>query len=204
MTTLTLIRHARTEWNNTNRMQGWSDPPLDDHGRAQAHALARRLSGETFTAIYSSPLLRALETAQIAAAPHGLPVITHAGLRERHVGEWAGLTFDEARARAPERFLGDWRTDGAPGGETQAILTARVAACLDEILAAHPDGRLIVVSHGGSLSAALAHLLGLPPDRHISFSFHNTALARLIVHARPGRLPEVRVLATGDDRHLHP
>lgn len=202
MPLLTLIRHARTTWNTDGRMQGWADPPLDDHGRAQARALAQRLAPDTFAALYSSPLQRARETAEIVATPHRLPVICHDELRERNVGEWTGLTFAETRALAPERFIGDWRTHGAPGGETQAALTARVAACLDRILAAHPDDRIAIVSHGGTLSAALAHLLGLPPGSPHSFSFPNTGLARLSVHLHRTRPPEVRVLALGDDRHL--
>jgi alpha-ribazole phosphatase/probable phosphoglycerate mutase len=202
MPLLTLIRHGRTTWNNDNRMQGWADPPLDDHGRAQARALSGRLAADTFAAIYSSPLLRARETAEIVAAPHRLPVTCHDDLRERNVGEWVGLTFAEARARAPERFVGDWRTHGAPGGETQAALTARVAACLHSLLATHPEERFAIVSHGGALSAALAHLLGLPANTPVSFSFPNTGLARVSVRLHHHQPPDVRLLALGDDRHL--
>jgi broad specificity phosphatase PhoE len=202
VTLLTLIRHARTAWNDTGRMQGWADPPLDEHGRAQARALAERLRFESFAAVYSSPLQRARHTAEAIAGAHGLEVSCRDDLRERNVGEWTGLTFDETRALAPEQFAGDWRVQGAPGGETQAALTARVAAAVDEILASHPDGRVAVVSHGGALSAALAHLLGIPIERGVSFSFHNTALARVVVRPRAGGPPEVRVLGAGDDRHL--
>ncbi len=118
MTLLYLIRHARTAWNDNGRMQGWADQPLDDHGRAQAHALARRLSAETFAALYASPLLRARETAELLAAPHHLPVTFDDRLRERNIGAWTGLTFAEARRLAPAAAHGDWRLAGAPGGET--------------------------------------------------------------------------------------
>jgi len=201
MTLLYLIRHARTAWNDTGRMQGWADQPLDDHGRTQAQALARRLAAERFDAIYSSPLLRARATAEALAAPHGLAVRYDDRLRERHIGEWTGLTFAEARRLSPAAG-DDWRLAGAPGGETQAALAARVAAMLDQIIAAHPAVTVAVVSHGGALSAYLAHLLGLPVERPVSFSFPNAGLARLSVRPRPAGGLEVRLLALGDDRHL--
>lgn len=202
MTHLYLIRHARTAWNNEDRLQGWADEPLDLVGRQQAQALAERLSANHFHAIYTSPLRRALETAAILAQPHGLPVALDDRLRERDVGEWTGLTFDDARARWPDRFEGDWRIQGAPGGEAQAALTARVAATFEDIVAAHPAGTVAVVSHGGALSAVLAHFLGIPPSRAVSFSFHNTAFARLSVKldGDGGRI--VRLISLGDDRHL--
>ncbi len=202
MTILLLIRHGRTAWNDNGRMQGWADEPLDDIGRAQAAALARRLRVERLDAIYASPLLRSRETAEIIAAPHRLAVTFDERLRERNIGEWTGLTFDEVRRRHPDLFRDDWRIVGAPGGETQSVLAARVAAMLDEVLLAHPSAVVAVVSHGGALSTYLAHLLGLPPERPVSFSFPNTGLARLSLRPYPGGGFDVRVLTLGDDRHL--
>jgi len=182
MTQLYLIRHGRTAWNNADRLQGWADEPLDAVGQAQAAALAAELRGTAFTAVYSSPLLRASQTAAPLAQAHGLPVILDDRLRERNVGDWTGLTLDQARAQAPDRFERvDWRQAGAPGGDSQAALTKRVAAALEDILTAHPESLVAVVSHGGALSAVLAHLLGIPPTGLVSFSFHNTAYARLAI-----------------------
>jgi broad specificity phosphatase PhoE len=79
-----------------------------------------------------------------------------------------------------------------------------MAAVLDEALAAHPHGTLAVVSHGGALSAYLAHLLGLPGGRPISFAFPNTGLARVSVRPHPGGGFDIRLLTLGDDRHLPP
>jgi broad specificity phosphatase PhoE len=204
MTFLYLIRHARTAWNNSLRMQGWHDEPLDDAGRAQAHALARRLSGERLSALYSSPLARARETAEIVAQAHGLAVRCDDRLRERNLGEWTGLTMEEAQARHPELDLrDDWRSHGPPGGENQATLAARVAEVMESVLQEHPLGAVAVVSHGGALSAYLAHLLGIPPERPVSFAFPNTGLARVSVRpARNGDGRDVRVLGLADDRHL--
>ena len=197
MTLLYLIRHGRSLWNAQNRMQGQADPPLDDTGREQARALAERLKGETFNAIYCSPLLRAKETAEIVFTAHGLPIQFDDCLMERHLGEWTGLTWEEIQARHLDRGgQADWRMVGPPGGEGQAALVARAAAVLDEILAAQPEGQVAVVSHGGLLSAGLTHLLGVPPDRPIGFSFANGAVARVSV--KDGM---VRVLGL-DDHHL--
>ncbi len=203
MTYLYLVRHGRTAWNHTDRLQGWADHPLDLVGRAQAAAVAGALRDVPFEALYTSPLRRARETADLIAEPHGLPVQLDERLRERNVGEWVGLTLDEARARAPELFKGDWRQAGAPGGEPQAALAARVAAALADIVAAHPQGTVALVSHGGSLSALLTQVLGIPITRTVSFSFHNTAYARLIFNPGPDGAALVRLISLGDDRHLN-
>ena len=203
MTQLYLIRHGRTAWNNADRLQGWADEPLDAVGQAQAAALAEHLRGTTFSAIYSSPLLRASQTAAAVARVHGLRVNLDPRLRERNVGEWTGLTIEQARAQAPEAFdAEDWRQAGAPGGDSQAALTERVAAAFEDILAAHPESLVAVVSHGGALSAVLAHLLGIPPAHSVSFSFHNTAVARLSVRPDGAAGRAVRLISLGDDRHL--
>ena len=196
MTLLYLIRHARSTWNAEGRMQGQADPPLDALGREQARALADHLRHETFHAIYSSPLARARETAEIIAAPHGLPVRYDDRLKERHLGEWTGLTGDEVNDRYPERADGNWRVVGPPGGENQDALTARAAAVFADLLAAHPEETIAVVSHGGLLTAYPGHLLGVPLERHVIFSFPNAAVAR--VKVQNGR---VYVLSLGEDRH---
>ncbi len=198
MTTLYLIRHARSTWNAEGRMQGWADPPLDDVGYRQAQALAERLKDEAFHAIYSSPLARARQTAEAIAAYHNLPICFDERLRERNLGEWTGLTGSEADERFPDvQSNGDWRIDGPPGGESQTELTARAAAAFAAILAAHPDERVAVVSHGGTLSALMAHLFKTPIGSPVHFAADNTSIAR--VRAKDGH---VHLLGWGDDRHL--
>ena len=203
MTLLYLIRHGRTTWNDEGRMQGWADPGLDAVGRRQAQALARRLYSESFAALYSSPLARSRETAEAVAAGHNMPIVYDDRLRERHLGEWTGLTFEQARERNPELAVDDWRMAGPPGGESQAQLMARVAAALDDIAARHPESTVAVFSHGGALSAYMEHLLGIAPDRPVSFSFHNTAIARISLRHGHGQGYHVRVLSLGDDHHLN-
>jgi 2,3-bisphosphoglycerate-dependent phosphoglycerate mutase len=149
VTTLLLARHGETEWNREERYQGHADPPLNDTGRAQAEQLAEHLAAEPIDAVYSSDLRRAAETAQIVGERLGLPVEHEPGLREIDVGSWQGLTKAEI--------------DGRPwDGETYAHHAARVTQALREIAARHPNGRVLIVSHGGSLRRVQATVLGAP------------------------------------------
>jgi broad specificity phosphatase PhoE len=149
-TTILLARHGETDWNREGRWQGWADPSLNGTGHDQARELAATLAGTHFDAVYSSDLRRALETAEILASPHDLPVVTDPGLREIDVGPWSGLT----RAEITERFpLGN-----RPGGETREEHSARVLASVERIARAHPAGRILIVAHGGCLRALQRHL----------------------------------------------
>ena len=150
MTTILLARHGETEWNRIGRYQGWADPPLNDTGREQAVALAEQLRATPFDAVYSSDLRRARETAEIVAAPHGVPVVVEPGLREVNVGEWSGLT----RAEVERRFPGGER----PGGETREEHSARVLAAAERIARRHPGERILLVSHGGTMRALRTHV----------------------------------------------
>ena len=163
MTELLLVRHAETDWNASGRFQGHADPPLNERGRQQAHALAVELAGTRFDALYASPLRRAAETAEVLGAALQLPVTLVEDLREVDVGEWQGLTRAEVEARYPDA-LASWLAFG-PGwerGETYEVLGDRVLTALRTIAAAHAGGRVLAVSHGGPLRAALAAAAGLP------------------------------------------
>ncbi|MDW8326499.1 MAG: histidine phosphatase family protein [Anaerolineales bacterium] len=178
MTLLYLIRHARSIWNAEGRWQGQADPPLDAIGLKQAHALAERLRDEALAAVYSSPLARARQTAEIIAQACHAPLILDDRLKERDIGEWAGLTLEEVKTRYPDVYRPGWHINGAPGGETQASLMARSAAAFADIVAAHPDTAVAVVSHGGTLNAYLAHLFG---TQRGTFAFDNAAYARVYI-----------------------
>jgi broad specificity phosphatase PhoE len=150
VTTILLARHGETDWNREGRWQGWADPPLNDTGRAQAQALAEELRTIPFDAVYSSDLQRARETAVIVAAPHGVPVVTDAGLREIDVGSWSGLTRGEIAARFP----GGER----PDGETRADHAERVLAAVERIARDNTGHRILLVTHGGTMRALHGHL----------------------------------------------
>jgi len=154
VTTILLARHGETEWNREGRWQGWADPPLNETGRAQARALAEQLRSTPFDAVYSSDLQRARETAEIVAAPHGVPVVADLGLREIDVGSWSGLTRPEIQ----ERFPGGDR----PDGETRAQHSARVLAAVERIARANAGQRILLVTHGGTMRALHEHLSEAP------------------------------------------
>ena len=162
MTEILLARHGETDWNRENRFQGHADPPLNELGRQQARELAAALAGEEIDAVYSSPLRRALETAQVVAEPHGVPAVPVEGLREVDVGSWQSLTREEVERRFPEQFqrwLGYGR--GWDDGESYEDMSDRVIAALRELAARHRGERLLVVTHGGPIRAALARAEGI-------------------------------------------
>jgi probable phosphoglycerate mutase len=151
-TTLLLARHGETDWNLARRWQGHAESDLSDRGRAQAEALAVALRDRGITAIYSSDLRRARDTAGIVAAELGLPVQVDAALREVDVGEWSGLTTDEIEARYPDGAAR--RRSGGTGwesGESIEAMSARIQAALVELATAHEGEAVLVVTHGGPI-----------------------------------------------------
>jgi broad specificity phosphatase PhoE len=154
VTTIYLARHGESDWNAANRFQGHSDRPLTDLGREQAQALGELVAAENVEAVYSSPLKRALETALIVAARSGLEVVEDEDLREVDTGSWSGLSRAEVQERFPKGF--DRWTSGGAGwedGESYEEMAERVLAAVNRIAAAHPGGRVLIVSHGGPIRA---------------------------------------------------
>ena len=148
MTTLLLVRHGETDWNAEGRLQGQTDRPLSDFGRQQARQLAAEMADEELEAIYSSDLSRARETAAIVAERLGLPVELDPDLRETDWGSWEGLTAVE---RDRVEFVGE-----STEGHRERILRA-----LRRISERHPgDGRVLVVTHGGSMRRVQTATLG--------------------------------------------
>jgi probable phosphoglycerate mutase len=148
-TELYLVRHGETDWNRQRRIQGLTDIALNDAGREQARATGRRLATRTWDGVFTSPLSRAFETAEIIAAELGLPEPTPVdALVERNYGEAEGMDFAQVDSRWPGR--GD-----VPGQETREEVVARVLPALRALAAAHPGESLVVVSHGGAIRAVL-------------------------------------------------
>uniref|UniRef100_A0A7C2J0R4 Alpha-ribazole phosphatase n=1 Tax=Ammonifex degensii TaxID=42838 RepID=A0A7C2J0R4_9THEO len=176
---LYLVRHGETIWNHALRYQGHADVPLSDRGVKQAEALARRLKDERFAAFYASDLVRALETARIIARPHGGTVIPVPALKEINFGAWEGLTRDEIKARFPEVSQQWWTVPyetRLPGGETLREVADRAVAALLEIAARHEGEQVLVVSHGGTIRAAIGSLLRMDLNQYWRLRQDNTAL----------------------------
>lgn len=138
---IALTRHGETEWNLAGRLQGSSDIPLNDTGRAQACASAARFDRDEWHAVVTSPLSRAAETGHIIAAQLGLPVLgTYDTLRERHYGAGEGLTLDDVTRLWPDRDYTDL--------EDRHAVAARGLSALETIAREHPGSAVIVVAHG--------------------------------------------------------
>lgn len=154
MLNVLIARHGQSEWNALGKWQGQADPPLSDLGRAQARGAARRLG--TFDAVIASDLDRALGTALIIAEGIGVgPVLVEPAFRERHAGEYQGLTRDEIEARFPGHLdAGIW----PPGWEDDTSVRSRVDTALDRLVTEFGRGDVLVVSHGGVIYALEARL----------------------------------------------
>jgi broad specificity phosphatase PhoE len=157
VTTILLARHGETDWNREGRFQGWADPPLNATGRTQAVDLSVELMAEDLAAVYSSPLRRAYETAEVVAASRGLEPVTVDALREVDVGSWSGLTRAEIEQRFPDQYA-RWLDygQGWEDGETYDEMAERVVRALLELSEAHDGERILAVTHGGPMRAASA------------------------------------------------
>jgi broad specificity phosphatase PhoE len=159
---LTLVRHGETSANLAGVWHGSMDAPLTDRGREQASRVARFLHGchADASAVYSSPLLRARDTARAIAESLELELRIEQGLVEYHLGSWEGKTYRELHET--HKLWDEMRRDPdfAPhGGESPRQVTERITAVLRRIGEDHPGERVIVVTHGGALSMALAAIL---------------------------------------------
>jgi broad specificity phosphatase PhoE len=203
MTDLYLVRHGETDWNRQRRIQGLTDIPLNDTGRAQARLTGMLLTRRPITRVYASPLGRARETAEIIARELGLaePEL-HDAFVERNYGAAEGLGFHEIDVRYPEGVA-------VPGRESREHVAARVVPALLAVAVAHPGEAIVVVSHGGAIRAALATAEpdgGFGPITNGSVhSFHvdgsdlrlvafDDPIERAAVDARHGDLPTQNAL----------
>jgi broad specificity phosphatase PhoE len=155
---------------------------LSEKGRAEAAMQAGRLAGEKIEVIYSSPMQRTRETAEILAERLGLSIRYREDVIEIDYGEWTGLTFDQIRR--DERWQMWSRSRGIaaiPGGESWRQVQERVVGALFDLQQAHPDGRVAIVSHGDVIKAALLFALGMPPDFYsrIEIAFASLSTIRL-------------------------
>ncbi len=177
-----VVRHGQTEWNVKGLLQGSSDVPLTDVGRAQAADTARTLAmtlGPDVTVI-CSPLVRARDTADAIAEALGTSAVVDDRLRERSYGEWEGITPEEREREWPEQVR-TWRTAGSadvPGFEHHDDVRHRMVEVLEEWASAAP-GTLVAITHGSSARIGMQGILGLPLDHRTLGNLGNAAWSRL-------------------------
>ena len=160
MTTVYLVRHGATEWNINKRAQGMADIPLTQKGKEEAQLAREQLGNVPVDAVYSSDLSRAYETARTIAASHGLEVQADPAFREIDQGEWTGLPVAEIRERWPDLWGPARHYSTRPGGESPMQVRQRALAGLRRVIEAHPDGEVVIVSHGGTIRWLSAEVLG--------------------------------------------
>jgi broad specificity phosphatase PhoE len=163
MTEIILARHGETDWNAEEVFRGRTDVELNKTGLKQAELLAENLSGQEIEAVYSSPLKRALKTAEMIASHHKLKVEIAPGLIDFGFGKWQGLHLREVKDKY-DKLYQQWAESPQlvqiPNGETLSEVRKRALAVVDEVVAKH-RGRVVLVSHRVVNKVLICALLGL-------------------------------------------
>ncbi len=192
-----LIRHGQTDWNAQGRWQGIMQVPLNEIGIQQAHALAEHLRERPITAVYTSDLIRANETARILGESLSLKPNEDPRLRELNLGDFQGLTYPEISAKFPkhvEQMNSDYMGFTPPNGESRLAMQQRAYEAFNDILAREPGPEIALVSHGGTIRVLLLKLVGdLETVRRTSVQ--NTSITIIETDGLNHRLLEVAAVS---------
>lgn len=198
-----LIRHGETDWNRLRRVQGHVDIGLNATGRAQAWQLGEALAaGDAIAGIYSSDLTRALETARAVADATGAPLVTEPALRERHFGQFQGMSFVEANRRYPEQAwhwrhrTPDWSPPG--GGESLVAFRARILDAIAVLGHENLGRQIAVVTHGGTLDVLYRAATGLGLQSPRTWQIGNATINRVLWTPEGG----LKLVGWDDAMHL--
>lgn len=166
-TTILLIRHGETDWNIEGRYQGQADPPLNSKGIKQAQQLSQKLSRSSIDIIYTSPLLRTRETANIIAGNLGVQIIDDPRLMEIHQGDWQTRLRSEIEALYPDLFAA-WESTpwdvSPPGGENLVDVQKRVYNAIDDIVTRKSGRKIGLVTHRIPIALIKVRYQGMDPD----------------------------------------
>ena len=182
-TTIILTRHGETEWNALGKFQGCQDIDLSNEGILQAQYLRKRFVNK-FDHIYTSPLNRARQTAEIICQSSNTAIMVALELREINFGEWEGLTIKEVEANFPEKFIA-WRNDELNGpmcGGDLSIKKASIRAqkAILEIAKKHQGENIIIVAHGGIIKAGLIGIFDWKMTMYHKMILGNTSVSKII------------------------
>jgi broad specificity phosphatase PhoE len=171
MVKIILVRHGETDFNKVRRIQGSeSDTPLNETGQRQAAALAARLKDEKISAVFSSPLQRAMHTAQAIADCHQLKVTALPSLKEIDVGDLEGRLASDLLMRFDEFICGDGdqkKGRRPPGGESAEDVQNRAWATVIDLAAQRPESTLVLVSHYFVIMTLICRVLNLPVSQMV-------------------------------------
>jgi broad specificity phosphatase PhoE len=194
-----LIRHGETDYNREKRWQGWIDIPLNRQGIRQARNLAKRLKSELVDAFYTSDLKRSVHTADLIAEELGIKLVKSEKLRERYLGIFEGLTYDESETRYKKLLekLFDFEDEDFSGheGETHKQVKQRLKSFVDFLQSWHANQTVMIVTHGGSTYYLLQFLTEEPLGE---VRFGNTAITVLKKSVQGG----YRIVTLSDISHL--
>ncbi len=205
VTRLYLVRHGQSAGNAEGRFGGHSPTPLSELGKEQAEITAAALSRERINTIYSSDLLRAVQTAEPLAKALDLPIIKTSAFRERKVGVLEGLTFDESKEKHPKDYYALINRNVShviTGGESYRQLLRRATGTLREILQIHQGERVVIFSHTGAICFLTLHLIGAIHRKTQTTPWlvtSNCGINRFEIRGRRN----IRVMAINDTRHLN-
>jgi len=203
-TQVVLIRHGQSQGNADRRFGGHTTTPLSELGRKQAAATASVLAAENFSAIYTSDLPRAIETASPLSVKTALELQPTEAFRERSVGVMAGLTFEEAAEKPPEQYQALLRRDFDHvllGGESYRQTLERASRKLDEVVEEYRGGQIAIFTHAGTICILALHLMGAlatPELKPVWIASSNCGISRFDLR-HDGFL---RVITINDTRHL--
>ena len=194
-----LVRHGQTEWNDVSRFQGSTDVPLNETGLAQAEKTARRIEGWPVDAVYTSPLTRSRQTADIIAARYRKSPVVMDDLTEINFGSWEGFYFNKLLEKKDESLL-KWIADPffqtPPGAENWDSIRQRAERAVNSVLGSGYKN-IVIVSHGGIMRALLVTFLGFDPHTVWKIRSTNCSLTGIEV-----REHETMLAFSNDDLHL--
>jgi alpha-ribazole phosphatase len=183
VTTLYLIRHGATEGTHEKRYKGSIDVPISQEGLEQvgkaAEFIRGELRGESLAAIYTSPLSRAVASAEVVGAAYGLEPVIDNNLKERHFGVWEGMTFSEIRGQYPgefEKWADDPLEHSPVGGESTIEVRDRIMPVVEAIISRHDGEAVAIVGHGGINRIIICELLGIPLEHMFRIEQDNAAV----------------------------
>jgi broad specificity phosphatase PhoE len=196
-----VVRHGQTVANVNNQVQGHGNADLSKLGYLQANKTAEKLSDVDISAVYSSDLDRAHNTAKIIAKPHGLSVTADARLRECCFGEWEGLTIDEIKNQYAETYQAytlDSVRNRAPGGERLEDVQARIVSVMNELADKYKDETVLLVAHVGPIKSMFCYILGADMYAFRKISVSNCSISAVTYQPENGW----RLLSFNNTDHL--
>lgn len=183
-----IVRHGETDWNKEGRLQGSMDRPLNLFGVQQAHTCAKHLANEKFDRVFSSPLSRAYQTAEIISSKMDVEIVKVPDIEEIDLGEWQGLKWSEIRLKF-SNLLADFERGRDLSkiykGESLQDQQKRAIRFLTS-LEQYEGENILVVSHGGLIKTLICHILGLDLGKRDRFGVSNLSISTLLFSKKQG------------------